>query len=103
MWLRLRGYRVAMRNVRMGTGEIDLIVVRRAELRVVEVRTVSTAYLSAAHLACDPGKLRRMRDAVHRLPKLLDGWKGTVHVDVIAVRLRWGFWPRFTWLRDVEL
>lgn len=65
-WLRLKGYRILERQIRLGPGEIDLIVKRGRTLAFVEVKRRAT--LAAAAEAIRPRQRWRIaRAAEHYL------------------------------------
>nr|WP_245990506.1 YraN family protein [Corynebacterium pseudopelargi] len=57
-----KGYLVLERNVVTPFGELDLIVTRGKEVRIVEVKTRSSAAFGAEH-SVDRQKFRRMKRA----------------------------------------
>jgi putative endonuclease len=71
-YLRLKGYRILARRVKLGMGEIDLVVLRRNVLVFVEVKTRSRADLYAQ--ALESVNTRRIANAaagyVARHPRL---------------------------------
>ena len=61
MWFyRLRGYRIAGRNVRLRSGEIDLVVRRGKLLAIVEVKTRQSRTAGEGHEAVDARKRMRL-------------------------------------------
>ena len=57
---RLRGYRVLARNLRLGAGEIDLVLRRGATIVIAEVKTRQTRLAGEGHEAVDRRKRERM-------------------------------------------
>ena len=57
---RLRGYRIVARNVRLGAGEIDLVVRRGRTLVIAEVKTRQTLVAGEGHEAVDRVKRERL-------------------------------------------
>lgn len=57
---RLRGYRLVDRNLRLRSGEIDLVVRRGKTLVVVEVKTRQTLTAGEGHDAVDSAKRARL-------------------------------------------
>lgn len=52
LWLRLKGYRIVARRVRMPAGEVDIVAVRRGAVVAVEVKarpTLDAAVASVSH------------------------------------------------------
>ncbi|MFQ5775778.1 MAG: YraN family protein [Kiloniellaceae bacterium] len=60
-WLRLKGYRILARGVRVPLGEIDLVARRGRVLALVEVKARPS--LAAAHEALGPRQRRRIERA----------------------------------------
>ncbi len=63
-WLRLKGYRVLERQLRLGVGEIDLVVSRGRTLAFVEVKR--RADLATAAEAIRPQQRRRIERAAEQ-------------------------------------
>ena len=57
---RLRGYRIVDRNVRLTTGEIDLVVRRGDTLVIAEVKTRQSLSAGEGFVAVDRNKRERM-------------------------------------------
>lgn len=76
-FLRRRGARIVARNVRLSTGEVDVLAVLGADRVVVEVRTVTSRRLGTE--AFD----RRKADQVWSLAREL----GATRVDLVAVEV----------------
>lgn len=94
---RLRGYRIVARNVRLGAGEIDLVVQRSRTIAIVEVKTRQSHTAGEGYDAVD----RRKRE---RLIRLGDRYAARhpdaqLRYDIVSL-----FWTgrRFivTWLPD---
>ncbi|MEX6724417.1 YraN family protein [Parapedomonas caeni] len=82
-WLRAKGYRVLARRLRLGVGEIDLVVARGRALVLVEVKRRATLDLAAEALG--QGRLRRVWRAVPvAAARFGDGWE-TVRLDAVLV------------------
>jgi putative endonuclease len=100
--LRLRGWKLVGKNLRLRTGEIDLIVQRGNHLRLVEVRTTSSRYLECATLAAGPRKQDQIRrvalEYLHQNARIP---AQEVSIDVIGVRLRRDrLLPQVVWIQN---
>jgi putative endonuclease len=100
--LRLRGWRLVERNLRLSTGEIDLVVRRKKHVRLVEVRTTTSRYLECATLAASPRKQAQIRRVAREyLQRHVPILPQEVSIDVIGVRLqRDRLFPEVVWIRD---
>lgn len=89
-WLRLFGWQLVARRVRVRVGEIDLIMRRRRMLAFIEVKTRRRA--AELDLAIDAYRLRRVAAAVnavaHRYARPGDDYR----IDVVLIA-PWR-WPR---------
>lgn len=89
-WLRLHGWRILDRRVKLHAGEIDLVARRGRTIAFIEVKTRATA--AALDLAIDDFRLRRVAAAVnavsHRYARPLDD----IRIDIILIAPR--IWPR---------
>ncbi len=90
-WLRLKGYRIVARSVRLPGGEIDIVAARGRTLAVVEVKR--RADMAAAAEALGPRQRRRIARAAEQLlgarPELR---RHDLRFDVVLVAP--GRWPR---------
>jgi putative endonuclease len=88
--LRLRGWRILARRVRVRGGEVDIVARRGRTLAFVEVKARATA--EAAAFSLDEWRLRRVAAAAEQLtPRFMrDG--DNVRIDAIFVLPRQ--WPR---------
>lgn len=59
-YYRMRGYSILDRNVRLASGEIDLVVKRGKTIAVAEVKTRQTTVAGDGHEAVDRKKRERM-------------------------------------------
>ena len=88
-WLRLRGWRLLGRNVRVGHDELDLVVVHPARRLLAIVEVKSTAGSGNVINRVDVRKQHRMARAAERLPV---SWRRNrlMRFDVATVRVgRW--------------
>ena len=83
--LRLRGYRVVGRNVRVAGREIDLVARRGALLVICEVKARRTHSFGPSLAAVDARKQRRLHDAATLL-LARDPTLERVRFDVITVQ-----------------
>jgi putative endonuclease len=88
VWLlRLKGYRILARDLRLGPGEVDIVALRGRTLAFVEVKTRPDADL--ARLAIGPAQRRRIAGAaasfLARHPRLAGH---TVRFDALLVAPR---------------
>jgi len=83
-WLRLRGYRIVARNVRVAGREIDVVARRGRTLVVCEVKGRRSHARGTPAEAVDERKRRRMAEAGEMLLAAHPGVE-RVRFDVIAV------------------
>lgn len=89
-YLRLKGWRILARRVRVSGGEVDIIARRGRTLAFVEVKARATD--EAAAFALDEWRLRRVVAAAERLTPRYLRVGDDVRVD--AVFIVPGRWPR---------
>jgi putative endonuclease len=95
------GYTVVERNWHCGKmGELDLIVRKGREIRIVEVKARAESDDGYPEDAVTDSKLARIADLAE-IYLVQNGLKGDVHVDVIAIRYRTNTEPEIVWLKDV--
>jgi putative endonuclease len=94
------GYRILERNVRLRSGELDMVALEGGELVVVEVRTRSVGRMAPPETTVGPRKLRKLvrtgRWYVER-----SGWEGPWRIDVVAVTVGSFNGPGVEIFRDV--
>ena len=87
---RLRGYRIVGRNLRLRSGEVDLLVRRGRTLVLVEVKTRQTHTALAGHDAVDRAKRERLirlgDDCIARYA----GGASMLRYDIVSVE--WNGW-----------
>jgi putative endonuclease len=66
-WLRLKGYRIVARNLRVGGREVDIVAMRRGVLVVCEVKARRHDGRGTALDAIDEYKARRLSAAAQML------------------------------------
>lgn len=98
--LEASGYRILERNVRLRSGELDMVAMHGDELVVVEVRTRSVGRMAPPETTVGPRKLRKLVHA-GRWYVYKAGWEGPWRIDVAAVTLGPGGKPRVEIFRDV--
>jgi putative endonuclease len=100
-YLSARGYAPIARNWRRGKmGELDLVVRKGSEIRVIEVKARAETDAGYPEDAVTDSKLVRIADLAE-IFLVEHGLKGDVHIDVVAVRYRTNREPEITWLKDV--
>lgn len=83
-WLRLKGYRIAARRLRMPSGEIDLIARRGNVVLIVEIKARNS--LQEAMAALTPGQQRRIETTAQLwLMRQPDYARLSLRFDLIAV------------------
>jgi putative endonuclease len=83
-WLRLRGYRIVGRNVRVAGREVDVVARRGTTLVVCEVKARRSRSRGAPAEAVDPRKMRRLAEAGEMLLAAHPGAE-RLRFDVITV------------------
>ncbi len=87
-YLRLHGWRILARRVRVRGGEVDIVARRRRTLAFVEVKARSCE--KAAALALDHWRLRRVAAAAEQLASQYARPDDTIRIDaVLIVPQRW--------------
>ena len=101
LWFyRLRGYRIAGRNVRLRGGELDLVVRRGRALVFVEVKTRSSVVAGEGFEAVDRVKQSRLMRLAEQYLSLNPPPRDTeVRFDVISILYEGGR-SRLTHFRD---
>jgi putative endonuclease len=82
---RLRGYRIVDRNVRLRSGEIDLVVRRGKTIVIAEVKTRQSLSAGEGHDAVD----RRKRERLVRLASEYVARYGGVQIRYDVLSLFW--------------
>lgn len=90
LWLRLHGWRIVAKRVKVGQGEIDLIARRRRIVAFIEVKTRRTA--AQLDLAIDAHRLRRVAAATNAVAHHYVRPDDDIRIDVILIAPR--SWPR---------
>jgi putative endonuclease len=89
-WLRLHGWRILARRVKLRSGEIDLIARRGRITAFVEVKARRTA--ADLDTAIDPYRLRRVAAATRAVAHHYAKPGDDIRIDVILIAPR--RWPR---------
>lgn len=89
-WLRLQGWRIVGRRIRIRAGEIDLVARRGRTTAFVEVKTRSRA--ADLDLSIDAERIRRVAAAVERVSHRFARPGDDIRVDIILIAPR--RWPR---------
>ena len=82
-WLRLKGWRILARRLRVSVGEVDLVARRGRTLAFVEVKARSTA--GAADVALDEYRLRRVAAAAEALAPRFARPGDTMRIDAMFI------------------
>lgn len=90
LWLRLQGWRIIGRRVRLRAGEIDLIARRGRTTAFVEVKTRSRA--TDLDLSIDADRIRRVAAAVEMVSHRFARPGDDIRIDIILIAPR--RWPR---------
>lgn len=83
-FLERKGWRIKGRNVRIGSGELDIIAVDGDELVVVEVRARRIGKLLPAEMSVGPQKLRKLIKTAKKYVARIN-YDGNWRIDVVAV------------------
>jgi putative endonuclease len=89
-WLRLHGWRIVARRLRVGVGEVDLVARRGRTVAFIEVKWRADS-AELAH-AIDERRLRRVARAAEALAARYVGPADDLRIDVLL--LAPGQWPR---------
>ena len=89
-YLRLRGWRILARRVRVHGGEVDIVARRGRTLAFVEVKARANA--EAAALSLDDWRLRRVAAAAERLAPRFMREGDDIRIDAMFIMP--GRWPR---------
>lgn len=93
LYLRLKGYQILARRFKTPFGEIDLIAAKKDLLVAVEVKTRST--LDQSLEAVSAQNCTRVENAAACFLAQNPAYGHcTIRYDIMAVVLRYGFWPR---------
>jgi putative endonuclease len=84
-YLIARGYRIVERNWRCREGEIDLVVERRGEVVIVEVKTRSSVAFGHPFAAITPVKAARLRRLAGLWREASPTPPGPLRIDAVAV------------------
>ena len=89
-WLRLQGWRIVARRLRVRVGEVDLVARRGRTVAFVEVKWRATD--AELDLAVDERRLQRVARAAEALAPRFAGPGDDIRVDVLLLAPR--RWPR---------
>ena len=82
-WLRLRGWTILARRVRIPVGEVDLVARRGRTVAFVEVKARSSE--GEASFALDEWRLRRVAAAAEALAPRYAGAGDDIRIDAVLV------------------
>lgn len=85
--LKRRGYRIVDRNVRLSTGELDIIARHRGVIVFIEVKTRSSDAFGSPADAVGPDKRRRLTRLAFEWLQANDLTDSAARFDVVAVRM----------------
>ena len=85
-WLRLHGWRIIARRVRVPGGEIDIVARRWRTVAFVEVKWRNST--AARDFAIDRYRLRRVTNAVAQAAHHYAGPEDTIRIDAILLAPR---------------
>jgi putative endonuclease len=86
-YLEKRGYRIVGRNVRPGSGEIDILAIEGDQTVLVEVRARRGDALGPPQWSLSPAKMRHLRDAAAALLQSRPDLPEEQRIDLVAVSL----------------
>lgn len=89
-WLRLHGWRIIARRVKVRSGEIDLIARRWKTTAFIEVKARTNA--ADLDLAIDEYRIRRVAAAVNVVSHKYARPNDDIRIDIILIAPR--HWPR---------
>jgi putative endonuclease len=94
------GWRIIGRNVRVGTGELDITAFDGDELVIVEVRARKIGRLTPAEMTVGPRKIKRLIRAARKYVDAI-AFMGNWRIDVVAVTEDWDGRMTLELFRDV--
>lgn len=97
-----RGYQVIARNWKCRRGELDLVIHKGDELRVIEVKTRLTAGPVGPQEAVTYSKMSKIWEAAARFSEAHPELPDEMHVDVLAVTFTAGGIPVYRWMKDFD-
>jgi putative endonuclease len=96
------GFEVVVRNWRCGEGELDLVIRKGDDIRVVEVKTRKSLGAGFPEEAVTDEKLERMAAAYDALLEERPELPSDVSFDVLSIVIGASDVPVYTYLPDVE-
>lgn len=87
LYLQRRGYRIIARNVRLPSGEIDLVAWQRTTLVLVEVRVKRSDIVGEALQSIVPRKQERLRRLAQEYCAALEQEPEQLRIDVVGISL----------------
>lgn len=95
-----RGYKILDRNWRCELGELDLVVGKGEEIRIIEVKTRKSLGGGLPEESITESKLETLADLADRYREEHGRWDQAVHLDVLAIMLM--DVPEYTYLPDID-
>jgi putative endonuclease len=100
VYLQFHGYHPVARNLRIGRGEIDLLLLKNGVYRIVEVRTTRSVHLPCPTHAITPRKQRQLISLAKQLASKQPYCKHPICIDVIGIRIHSWRFPTIVWLKN---
>ncbi len=97
-----RGFSVVAKNWRCRAGEIDLVVLKNGDLRVIEVKTRKSLGAGYPEEAVTNRKLDHMEAVVLDFLEHHPGLPEDAHFDVLAIVISPTGVPSFRYIPDIE-
>lgn len=98
-----RGYAVVARNWKCPLGELDLVIQKGEELRIIEVKTRQRNGGPVGPFeTVTRAKLSRLGEAAARFLERHPALPEDAHLDVFCVTFTDAGVPRYQWLKDFE-
>jgi len=100
IYLQLHGYHPVARNLPVGRGEIDLLILKNGVYRIVEVRTTRSAHHHCPTLAVTPRKQRQLISLARQLASKEPYSRYPISIDVVGIRIKPWRLPAVVWLKN---
>jgi putative endonuclease len=97
-----RGFTIVARNWHCRGGELDLVVFKGEELRVIEVKTRRSSTALQPWETVTDVKLERIGTALARFLAAHAELPDEAHIDVLAISFTRAGTPVYRWLKDFE-
>jgi putative endonuclease len=97
-----RGFQIVARNWKCRRGELDLVICRGLDLRVIEVKTRQKAGPAGPQETVRNAKLSKIWEAAARFSEAHPELPDEMHVDVFTVSFTSAGVPVYRWMKDFE-